>query len=162
MSRRPLDEALDDWERLTLAPEERGARMLHAAQVGDPAEARQQWQEMGGVQREERIAAFAAALKAAALDPRLLRWCDWPGCPQSLQAINGPVAAGWHRHGGLLLCAVHHDSGHLVSHRPHPQQPYELLVDCACGTSGSVAATADDVAHWWREHVAALAARTTG
>lgn len=104
-----------------------------------------------------------AVLKAASVDPGLLRWCQWPGCLASYVAVPGPTEPGWARrcHSFALLCPKHDPLGHHPDWELNPSDLSYLTALCSCGGTAEVRpANAQAVLDWWERHVTALPAAT--
>lgn len=106
----------------------------------------------------DRLAASLTALQAAGVDPLRLRWCAWPDCWKSYDAVPGPVGdPGWirgDRSNNLLLCRHHASAGHKPSVTTHWEPP-KLLVGCECGSKADLGghAALQEAYAWWRFHV---------
>lgn len=111
--------------------------------------------------RQGWIAAQSAAdlvrLRAAGVDPRMLRWCSWPGCLASFDASTGPEGGGWmqYRHMAVLLCPQHKDTGHWPSYDMDRDDLTKLLARCGCGETAEVRPSSwEAVFAWWEQHLA--------
>lgn len=51
------------------------------------------------------------------LDPRLMRWCVWPGCPEWFDIQTGPHCLGWKYTRDADICNVHSGIGHFPTKR---------------------------------------------
>jgi hypothetical protein len=96
-------------------------------------------------------------IRAAAVDPQLLRWCDWPvGCLASYDASTGPTGGGWKhiRGGAVLLCPDHSPTVHWPRYEINPDDRTYLVAHCGCGESAEVRPSNwDAVQAWWNTHV---------
>ena len=105
--------------------------------------------------------AIQAGVRAARIDPALLRWCDWPGCWRSYDATTGPVGEpGWmmHRRPMVLLCPDHDPAGHRPSFDTWTRGDKHLTARCECGASAEVRpANHQAVIDWWTGHIQQLA-----
>jgi hypothetical protein len=110
--------------------------------------------------RADALAAELAAIRAAGVDPGLLRWCDWPGCWRSYEAMQGPVDdPGWmrHPHPNMLLCPVHDQAGHRPSFDDWTRGEDFLTARCGCGDSAVVRPSNHlAVIDWWTAHITEL------
>lgn len=105
------------------------------------------------------IRAGLSAIRAAGVDPRLLRWCSWPGCLASFDASTGPEGGGWmqYRHMAVLLCPDHKDTGHWPRYDMDRDDLARLLARCACGETAEVRPSNwEAVFAWWETHLADL------
>jgi hypothetical protein len=117
------------------------------------------------VEADARVAALTAelaAVRAAGVDPRMLRWCDWAGCWRSYEALRGPVGdPGWmrHRHPDVLLCPTHDQAGHRPSFDDWTRGDDSLTARCECGESAVVRPPNHfAVIEWWTTHITGLPA----
>lgn len=114
------------------------------------------WQATHEGVRADFLKLSTEILQAAAVDPCLLRWCDWPQCIAHYDASTGPAERGWKGSHGWLLCPSHSGLGH------HPKYEFAqsmtvLLATCACGQQEEVRPQNQAaVMGWWRGHVAQL------
>ncbi|MEU1761339.1 hypothetical protein [Micromonospora sp. NPDC005652] len=140
-----------------LQPAERAALALYLDNFrDDPALAEQMaraWEaSVGSEYRTHAIERMVRVLRAAAVDPGLLRWCDWPDCLASYAAHPGPTERGWMRHPYALLCPAHAPLGHGPTVRWDGDV---LTAHCSCSASAVVSPTnGQAVKAWWRTHVA--------
>lgn len=101
-------------------------------------------------------AVLDVALRAGAIDPGRLRWCEWPGCLASFDAVTGPVGdRGWTRVIGLsLLCPTHTVAGHVPGYTIDQAALSTLPASCSCGAGERVTpANWESVLAWWTAHV---------
>ncbi len=113
--------------------------------------------DVGAMMQEiEYLRARLGEVRDERIDPRLLRWCDWPGCWRSYDATTGPVGEpGWiaHRRPATLLCPTHDLAGHRPGYDKWEMTDY-LVARCECGRSAEVRpANHEAVAEWWTTHV---------
>jgi hypothetical protein len=102
------------------------------------------------------LAASLAKVRELAADPRMIRWCRWPGCWHSFEAMAGPEERGWryHSHGLLLLCPEHSEAGHLPRMDWDPARPDEAPAECSCGVRELIDRSNFDALYvWWTKHV---------
>jgi hypothetical protein len=100
---------------------------------------------------------------AERIDPRLLRWCEWPGCLRSFDATTGPDMKGWVyvRTGAqILLCPDHVNAGHRPQHHTWMQGDTTISTSCECGEQSEPLTPVNTArcTTWWREHIRALPA----
>jgi len=96
-------------------------------------------------------------IRSAGVDPRLLRWCSWPGCVASFDASTGPECDGWirYRHMAVLLCPNHKSTGHWPSYDMDRDDMSKLLARCGCGETAEVCPSNwEAVFAWWERHLA--------
>lgn len=100
-----------------------------------------------------------AGIRAAGVDPGLLRWCVWPGCLASFNAATGPEGGGWirYRHMSVLLCPDHKGTGHWPSYDLDRDDLSNLHAQCGCGDTAEVRPSNHQaVFAWWEQHLADL------
>lgn len=150
-------------------PVERAAFELYADEWDDDrgpvtdAYALENWPRMSTHERATWMDKAARVLRAAGVDPQLLRWCDWPtGCIASYDASTGPSGGGWkHTRGGaVLLCPEHSPTVHWPRYEMNPDDRTYLTAHCGCGESAEVRPSSwEAVQAWWSGHVTAKEAR---
>jgi hypothetical protein len=109
--------------------------------------------------RATRAEATLAAFREQRTDPGLLRWCGWPGCLASYNAVTGPTDRGWIRPTSpdTLLCPDHANRGHRPGYDRQRSTEGHVVGRCSCGASQQVTpANLGGVSEWWVTHVAAL------
>jgi hypothetical protein len=109
--------------------------------------------------RAARAEAQLAAVRAAGVDPSLLRWCGWPGCWRSYNAVTGPVERGWQRTNLAMvtLCPFHDQLGHRPAF-DWDRDNSTLHGLCDCGERVKMDRTNQDaVMGWWTHHVQGIA-----
>lgn len=95
-------------------------------------------------------------LREQRTDPRLLRWCEWPGCLNHYNAVPGPQpdtgGRPWLRLRMTgVICPDHADRGHMPSWAWRPGDDYVTAI-CSCGESAEVRPTNLSAAQtWWAE-----------
>lgn len=97
----------------------------------------------------------ALAARGNAIDPGLIRWCGWPGCFSSYNAVTGPTTPGWKRANSpdLVLCGPHANLGHFP-HLVLGGDQFTIRPTCICGVQDeSRRATLGDLTRWWQKHV---------
>lgn len=107
------------------------------------------------------VRAELSRIRDAGPDRRVLRWCDWPGCLRSFDAINGPVDdPGWRRVSRvfLMLCPAHGAAGHWLDFETYPDPDGGRLpakqARCECGHAEDLGVVdIDDIQQWWLAHV---------
>lgn len=112
-------------------------------------------------QRADRAEAQLAEVRAAGVDPHLLRWCGWPGCWRSYNAVTGPAERGWMRTrlAAVTLCPTHDPLGHQPAFDWNREAQTTAAV-CSCGAREQLPdgrTSQHAVEEWWAQHVQALA-----
>jgi hypothetical protein len=106
-------------------------------------------------------------IRDAGVDPRVLRWCDWPGCLRSFDAPTGPVGEpGWRRNNRvmLLLCPGHSEAGHWLDFETYPDPAGGHLPAsqgrCECGHAEDLGQVSlDEIKQWWTAHATDVKSR---
>lgn len=107
-------------------------------------------------QRADSLAAELGRIRAAGVDPRLLRWCSWPGCFASFDASSGPEGGGWkqYRHMAVLLCPEHQGTDHWPTFETDRTDLAFLVARCGCGAAEKVRpSNREAVFAWWERHL---------
>jgi hypothetical protein len=114
----------------------------------------------------DRARAALDDIRAAGVDPGLLRWCSWPGCLASFNAATGPGHDGWKRYAGalsVLLCPTHVATGHWPGYDVDTDDRTYLAARCGCGETAQVRpARWAAVSAWWEQHLTSLGLLGTG
>ncbi|WP_431881786.1 hypothetical protein [Micromonospora chalcea] len=151
-----VDPTLEPAERMTVAL---FAEFVAKGMLGDDAHVArmyEQWRDEDGGVKADFVTLSRQILRVAAVDPGLLRWCDWPDCLVSYAAHPGPTERGWMRHPYALLCPTHAPLGHGPTVRWDGDV---LTAHCSCSASAVVSPTnGQAVKAWWRTHVAEVTA----
>lgn len=96
------------------------------------------------------------SIRAAGVDPGLLRWCSWPDCLASFDASRGPEGGGWkqYRHMAVLLCPRHAQTGHWPSFDMDRGDLTTFTARCGCGAAEKVQPSNWDAVYaWWGKHL---------
>src|SRR5215207_2231378 len=131
--------------RLSLqTPVERAAFELYLDQrnhgAGADTPSVDSWPHLHDDERAFWTAKAARVLRAAGVDPDLLRWCSWPDCLASYDASSGPHDRGWKsfRHMAVLLCPEHSPTSHWPSFDMDRDDLTYLTAKCGCGETAEV------------------------
>lgn len=104
-----------------------------------------------------RLLAVLDEIRAAAVNPGMLRWCRWPGCWQHFNAATGPdpAAGAWQQvaHKQALLCPTHTGAGHTPGF-DYDSTLRTTIAHCECGDGEVISpGSIQDVLTWWEQHI---------